>query len=175
MDFNIKEHLLSRYVDFDIHTVYMSDTKATFMIYNLSGQIVGYQQYNPLAPHLSSNALDGRYYTRRSPHLCVFGLETLSESENTIFITEGVFDATRLTIKGCSGIALLTNSPNSSMLNFLACLSKRRILISDNDKGGELLRKSLTKLVDHIIIPPFKDLGESTEDYVNQIIHEYRS
>jgi len=175
MDFNLKQHLLSRHIDFDIHTVYMSDTTATFMLYNLSGQIVGYQRYQPLAPHLSSNALDGRYYTRRSPHLCVFGLETLSESQNTIFITEGIFDIARLTIKGRSGIALLTNSPNSSMLNFLACLPQRRILISDNDKGGEFLRKVLTKIVDEIIIPPYKDMGEAPEDYVNKIEYEYRN
>jgi len=151
----------------------MSDKKATFMLYNLSGQLVGYQQYNPLAPHLSSNAIDGRYYTRRSPYLCVFGVETIAECNNTIFITEGIFDIARLTSKGCSGIALLTNSPNSSLRNFIDCLPQRRILISDNDKGGELLRKSLTKVVDSIIIPPFKDLGEATEEYVTKIVNEY--
>jgi len=174
MDFNIKQHLLSRHIDFDVHAVYMSETKATFMLYNLSGQVVGYQQYSPLAPKLSSNALDGRYYTRRSPHLCVFGLETLSESQNTIFITEGIFDIARLTEKGCSGIALLTNSPNSSMYNFLDCLPKRRILVIDNDKGGQFLKKTLTGLIHDVIIPPFKDLGEATDDYVNQIIDEYK-
>jgi len=175
MEFNIKQHLLSRHIDFDVHTVYMSDTHATFMLYNLSGQIVGYQEYRPLNPKLSSNSAGGRYYTKRSQHLCVFGLETLSESQNTIFITEGIFDIARLTEKGCSGIALLTNAPNSSMYNFLDCLPKRRILISDNDKGGQFLRKSLTGLLHEIIIPPFKDLGEATENYVDQIINEYRN
>ena len=59
------------------------------------------------------------------------------------------------------------------MCNFLDCLSKRLILISDNDRGGEFLRKSLTGLVEDIIVPPFKDLGEATEEYINSIIKEY--
>lgn len=173
MDFNLKDHLLSRHIDFDVHTVYMSDSKATFMLYNLSGQIIGYQKYDPLSPNRSCNSIDGRYYTRRTNHICVFGLETITLNTNLLYITEGIFDVARLTSKGCSGIALLTNSPNSSMINFLDCLSYKLLLVSDNDKGGDILRKALTPIIDDHIIPPYKDLGEATEDYVDSIIKHY--
>lgn len=169
MGFSIEEHLASRHVDMNLHTVYTSDTKATFMLYNLSGQIVGYQAYSPLAPNLSSNSLDGRYYTHRSRHIAIFGQETIPFARRTVFLTEGVFDIVRLTKLGCSGLALLTNSPNSSILNFLYCLPYKLILISDNDKGGEILRKRLTGIVSDIIIPPYKDLGEAEESYVKEI------
>lgn len=173
MVFDLREHLLSRYVDFSRHTVYMSGSKATFMLYNLSGQIVGYQQYNPLAPDVSSNAIDGRYYTRRSKHISIFGLETLKEDTRILFITEGIFDAMRLTSKGCSCIALLTNAPNSSMKNLLECLPYRKVLVADNDKGGAVLISALKYIVSEVIIPPYKDLGNAPEEYVRTITTNY--
>ena len=169
MMFDVKEHILKRHVDLNIHTVYLTDTKATFMLFNISGQITGYQVYSPLSPHLSSNSYSGRYYTHRSKFISIFGLETLKLNCKTVFLTEGIFDAVRLTKKGKCALALLTNSPNSSMLNFLYCLPQKRVLVSDNDKGGCFLRKSLTGIVHDVVVPPFKDLGEATEEYVEYV------
>ena len=169
MAFDLKAHLVSRDVNFDIHKVHTSETQATFLCYNLSGQLTGYQRYSPLAPNLSSNSPQGKYYTHRRNLVSVFGLETLTIASETVFITEGIFDITRLTKHGLTGIALLTNSPSTSLKNFLSCLPQKLVLIPDNDKGGDFLKKSLTNIVDDIIINPYKDLGEAPESFIDEL------
>jgi len=169
MAFDLKSHLISRDVDFDIHRVHTSETQATFLCYNLSGQLTGYQRYSPLAPSLSKNSPQGKYFTYRSNLVSIFGLETLTMASKTVFITEGIFDITRLTKHGLTGIALLTNSPSTSLKNFLSCLPQKLILIPDNDDGGEFLKKSLTGIFDDIIINPYKDLGEASESFIYEL------
>lgn len=167
-------HLKSRDVDFKLHNPIISNESATFICYNLSGQIVGWQRYSPNRKSLCSNDPEGRYYSYRSPsHISIFGLETYSLNSKCIFVTEGIFDCTRLTKRGATAFALLTNSPNSSMLNFLACLPQNIIAICDNDKGGEFLKKSLQNITSKFIVPRAKDLGEETTDFVEDLITKY--
>lgn len=169
--FNIKQHLIDRYVDLNIHKPHTTNTSATFMLYNLSKQLVGWQRYSPLQPHLCSNDLNGRYYTYRSAQqLAIFGFETYNINLSRIFITEGIFDAVRITRHHCCALALLTNSPNSSMLNLLSCLPNKITVIIDNDKGGELLYKKTKSVTSSFITPPAKDLGECDEAFITTIL-----
>jgi hypothetical protein len=47
---NIKTHLKQRHLDLELHRPILDEELniATFLLYNLSGQLVGYQQYNSL-------------------------------------------------------------------------------------------------------------------------------
>jgi hypothetical protein len=167
-------HLKSRDIDFNLHKPIVSKDSATFICYNLSGQLVGWQRYSPNKESMCSNDLDGRYYTyRSSSHISIFGLETYNLNTKCIFITEGIFDSARLTKRGATAFALLTNSPNSSMLNFLACLPQRIVAICDNDKGGDFLRKRLQNIASDFIVPTAKDLGEETTEFVENLITKY--
>jgi len=167
-------HLKSRDVDITLHKPAIAKDSATFICYNFSGQLVGWQRYSPNKKSMCSNDPDGRYYTyRSSSHISIFGLETYNSNTKCIFLTEGIFDSTRLTKRGVTAFALLTNSPNSSMLNFLACLPQRIIAICDNDKGGDFLRKRLHNIASDFIVPTAKDLGEETTDFVEHLIKEY--
>lgn len=174
---NLREHLIERHVNFDVHSPILSEEVATFLLYNLSGKIVGYQRYNPTYPSTSSNEYvrqplqrDRRYYNYTTDgSIGIFGLETFNLDVPVVFVTEGVFDATRLTKYGCCAFAMLCNNPSSSMRNFLDCLGKPVVSICDNDKAGNKL-----KLKGHRYeIVPFKDLGDASEEYVKQLINKY--
>jgi len=171
MNFDIKSHLIERHVDLGLHKPYISDLSATFMLYNLSRKLVGYQTYMPLNKKLCANDINGRYYTYRiSGEICIFGLETYKPN-NTVYITEGIFDAVRLTKLGRSAFALLTNSPNSSMLNFISLLPNNIVAIVDNDDGGKIFKKKIAPVCNAIVTcTHFKDLGESSESFVEEII-----
>jgi hypothetical protein len=170
----MKDHLKSRYVNFKVHHPVITEQTATFLLYNYNGQLVGWQRYAPNNEHLSNNCFDGKYYTFRScSHIAVFGLESVDCDSRVIFITEGIFDAVRLTSKGIPAIALLTNSPNSSMLNFLGCLGRKLVGVCDNDKGGEFLKKKLCKIANNFYTPCAKDLGESSEEEVDNLINKF--
>lgn len=170
--FDIKQHLTQRYVDLDLHKPITTPTSATFLLYNLSKQLVGWQRYSPLNPHLCSNDTNGRYYTYRTPYqLALFGFESYCSKLSNIFITEGIFDAVRLTRHKQCALALLTNSPNSSMLNLLSCLANKLTVIIDNDKGGETLYRKIKCITTNFITPPAKDLGDSDESFIKSILN----
>jgi hypothetical protein len=167
-------HLRSRHINIDLHKPSISNTTATFFLYNFSGQIVGWQKYSPNNKKTSCNDTQGRYYTYRSnDRIALFGLESITNNTNTIFVTEGIFDAARLTNKGCGAVALLTNSPNSSIKNFLYCISKKLVIVCDSDVGGDFLRKSLKGFGYNFYTPSAKDLGEAEESEVQKLINTF--
>ena len=172
MNFDIKSHLIDRHVDLDLHKPHLSETSATFMLYSLTGKLVGYQRYMPLREKLCSNNPNGRYYTYRSnDEICIFGLETYKPN-STVYITEGIFDAVRLTKRGCTAFALLTNSPTTSVLNFISLLPNSIVAIIDNDTGGKFFRKKIGHVANAIVTcTHFKDLGDSPESFVDTIIN----
>ena len=169
--FDVKQHLIKRHVNINLHRPIITQNAATFLLYNLSKQLVGWQRYSPNSPHLSSNDVNGKYYTYRTPHqLALFGFEAYEITSQCIFVTEGIFDAVRITKYGKSALALLTNSPNSSMLNLLSCLPNKITIIIDNDKGGDTLYKKTKHITSSFIRPPEKDLGECDESFITSIL-----
>src|ERR1700739_4170099 len=101
---SIEDHLRSRGIDPQKTAVIMDSHAniATFLLYNLSGQLIGYQQYNPAAAKLKHNDLAGRYYTQvtqegdHNKKLAVWGLESIHEHDRMFFVTEGIFDCAKI-------------------------------------------------------------------------------
>lgn len=170
---SVKQHLLERHVDLDLHRPFIDEENsiATFLLYNLSGQICGYQQYRPHASKENHNdPRVGRYFTRRTNNTtAVFGLESLKKNTNTVFIVEGIFDATRLTERGACALAMLSNNPSLTVANFLYALGKRVIAICDSDSAG----KRLAKFGDVAVFTSGKDLGASTNEEIESIIQRF--
>lgn len=173
----MKDHLQSRSMDLDLHRPSLSAEVATLFLYNLSGQIVGYQRYNPSFPSAfpgdgkQSNLRDRRYYNYvSSGQIGLFGLESYRSQARVIFVTEGIFDACRLTKRGACAIAMLTNNPSTSMRNMLLCLGKLVVAVCDDDQSGVKLRK-----VGHYYetVQGGKDLGECSEDFVDYLLKKY--
>lgn len=174
MPMNITEHLKERHLNLKLHRPVLDEELniATFFCWNLSGQLVGYQQYNPSGDKkIFNNKLEGRYYTyRKIPTVTIWGVESLYLSDGPIYLTEGIFDACRMTNVGYSGLATLANNPPKDYKNWLQLLHRPIIAVCDNDTAGI----KLAKFGDHVeIVPGNKDLGESNDDYVSYLIQKY--
>jgi DNA primase len=172
---SILQHLVSRHVDLNLHRPVMDETErvATFFLYNLSGQIVGYQQYRPDASKdKKNNPREGRYFTYRPKHtIAVWGLESLDLRNGLVFVTEGIFDAARLTELGQPALAVLSNDPSVDTRNFLNCLGRRVVAVCDPDRAG----RKLAKVGHHAeIMPAEHDLGDAPAEFVRQLISKYQ-
>lgn len=171
----VHNHLLSRHLDMSLHRVWVAEELgcATFPLYNLSGQLLGYQRYRPSASKaLNNDPREGRYYTRLvRGDLGVWGLESWNLSE-TLFLTEGLFDAARLTARGYSAVAVFSNEPSRSAREWLyaACSNRRLVAVCDNDEAGRKLAKFGHT---HHVMADGKDLGEASDAYVTNFLKEY--
>jgi DNA primase len=170
---NLKQHLQSRHLDLDLHRPMLDDAEgvATFYLYNLSGQLVGYQQYRPLGDKKpNNNPKLGKYFTyRKQPTLAVWGVESLHLTPHVVFLCEGVFDAARLTKRGYSALAVLSNNPSPDLRNWLACLNRKVVAVCDNDDAG----RKLAKFGDLVLFTENKDLGDSSEEFVTKVLENF--
>lgn len=169
----LEEHLKSRHLDIDLHRPIIDNEEgtATFYLWNMSGKIVGFHQYRPSADKTRTNdPKDGRYYTyKKAGTIAVWGLESLYNGHGPVFVTEGIFDAARLTEKGCSAIAVLSNKPSLDVGNWLACIPRPVVVVCDNDKAG----KALAAYGDYAVFTEDKDLGDSSEEFVCNLIRSW--
>lgn len=170
---DIKNHLISRHLNLELHRPVIDEIEqvATFYLWNLSGNLVGYQQYRPHGDKTpGNNPKNGKYFTlRKQPTLAVWGVESIHLRRDVLFLTEGIFDAARLTNRGFPAVAALSNDPTPDLANWLWCLNRRVIAVCDNDKAGE-------RLADFGNIAVFtdeKDLGDSDESYVSQLLKKF--
>ena len=173
----IKEHLKERDVPESAAVIVAEkDNFAYFLLYNLSGKIVGLQRYNPdgykdRSKHYREirnlGSLDEsklKYLTKVTrenveknvPQLAVYGMHTVDERK-FVFVVEGIFDAVKLESVGMPVIAVLTNAPKK-FKNFFFVLQKTTIVWRDNDKASEEMKQIADVSV--ITPPPYKDLGE---------------
>ena len=168
----IKQHLIGRHIDFDLHHPFIDEDErvAIFLLTNLSGQLIGYQQYRPDADKLQHNhPKEGRYFTYKPKDantLAVWGVESLHLSPGLLFVTEGVFDAARITEKGYSAVAVLTNNPSPQVRTWLRTLVAHKVAICDPGPTGA----KLARCGDTAITMSDTDLGAASEERVLEII-----
>jgi len=150
--FNLMSHLKDRGVDPNKTRVIVDEESndVFFFLYNLSGQVVGYQKYNPKyqkkGQRKSADPRMVKYYNwvsdeHKNKMIAVWGLESYKVTDKYLFITEGVFDIARAHEVGYPGIAVLCNDPNPQLGYWLKTLPQKKIVIYDNDKAGEELKK----------------------------------
>ena len=156
---------------------------ATFMLYNLSGKLVGYQSYNPNGDKKihkfkgSDQSLDKTllyYFTHiikvgKTKEIAVFGLETYDINSKYLFIVEGIFDAIKLHNQGLPAIALLTCDP-VNMKEWLTTLPQEKIAIYDNDGNKDSLKLSRYSDKAYHAPDPYKDLGDMPDREVKDFI-----
>jgi len=170
----LKEHLTSRHLDLELHRPAIDEAEgvATFYMWNLSGQLVGYQQYRPTGDKKpNNNPRLGKYFTfRQAPTVGVWGVESLHFTPHVVFVCEGLFDAARLTSRGVSAVAVFTNNPGKDVMNWLKMLGRKVVVVCDGDQAGAKLAKygdvSLCLLGG-------KDLGEADEETVTFVLQNF--
>ena len=169
----VATHLKERHLDVNLHRPMVDEVErvATFYLYNLSGQLVGYQQYRPEGEKKpQNNPKEGKYFTyRKQPTLSVWGVESLDLSPHVVFVCEGLFDAARLTERGFSALAVLSNNPTPDLRNWLTMLNRKVVAVCDNDAAG----RKLAKFGDVVLFTDEKDLGDSSDEYVTKVLQTY--
>lgn len=141
----------------------------TSYLFNLSGQIVGYQQYRPDSDKTKrNNPKDGRYYTYISKgQFAIWGLETFHWNNEVLFIVEGIFDAVRIHNLGYPCIAVLSNNPKP-LKGWLKTINRKILGVCDPEASG----KYMMKYCDKYYIMDDHDLGDASEEEVKKIVEE---
>jgi hypothetical protein len=155
------------------------------LLYNLSGQLIGFQQYNPNKPKDHYKGEFGRdvvkYYTYvskqgtgKDAHIAVWGLQNIDlDRDKEIWITEGIFDATKLVNAGLPALAALTSTPSKQLKQWFQLTGKKIIAILDSDDAGSKLKSAAH--VSYVTPKPYKDLGEMSQEEVNSFVKDIKS
>lgn len=169
---NLLSHLVERHLDVNLYNgVYICDDVVIFTLWNLSGQMVGYQQYRPGASKQKKNSpREGRYYTslhgnKNEKPLGVWGLESYHYRSDVLFITEGIFDSCRLHNLGLPSVALLSSS-YKSYRNWLTSTGRAIIKVEDDRATNFGPYKSLILPTDR------SDLGDCTDKELNEVLYD---
>lgn len=171
---NLEQHLISRGMDPTKYHVSYDDAEGvvTFYLYNLSGQIVGYQQYRPDQPSKKkkNDPKSGRYFTYLPREVeGVFGLDVLDYDDRTIYIVEGVFKAAVLHKLGYNSIAVLSATPKRMKPWFkILKQSWNLVAIGDNDPAGASLVTTVGKGFQSPV-----DLDEMLLESINNMITNF--
>tara|TARA_R110002020_G_scaffold41921_2_gene123197 strand:- start:1294 stop:1872 length:579 start_codon:yes stop_codon:yes gene_type:complete len=175
---DINTHLLERGLDISKYQAHMCQETvcATFWLFNLSSNIVGYQTYRPNSEkgrRSGERASLMKYYNfvskpcaSRDAQIAVWGLETVHLHDNIMFLTEGIFDAVKLHALGLPAIAVLCNNPKH-LKSWIKGMSKTTIAVCDNDSAG----KKLASIANYAIFPnDDNDLGDMTEEEAKKLL-----
>jgi hypothetical protein len=171
----VDDHLRSRGMDSAKTYVVVDEASnvATFLLFNLTGQLVGYQQYRPDADKKVGNDPSlARYFTYvgsegKGKKLAVWGLETVEWTDDYLFVVEGIFDAVKVHNAGHPCIAVLCNDPRPMKAWFKA-MGKHVIAVLDRDAAGNKLRNIANA---NVVVPePYKDLGDMPQEEATRFI-----
>ena len=171
---NLHHHLIERYLNTNRYSgVMVFDDVIIFPMWNLSGMMVGYQQYRPGADKTRKNdPRDGRYYTsvhgdKYSKPIAIWGLESFDYRGDILVITEGIFDASRFHNMGIPAVALLSSS-YKHYRNWLTSTGRKVYKVED-DHGSSL------GTYQNLLIPEGRnDVGECTDEEVVGVINQMR-
>ena len=162
-------HLKSRWLDTEKYpNMTVTETLVTFPMFNLSGQMVGYQTYNPGAPKREvGNPFEQRYWSHttkpcasKNSELVVWGLETVSWDDRVLFLTEGIFDAARLHWHGLPAVAVMGCNP-VHLGGWLKAMPHLKLACVQGDNAGMKLAKYGDRC---IYLPEGQDVGSLPEE-----------
>jgi DNA primase len=137
----------------------------TFPLRTVTGQLIGYQQYNWNADKLRNNDTKGKYWTyRRKDILTAWGLEFVDlSSTEPLYLVEGIWDAISVFNTGRRCLAVLSNNPQQ-LKPWLSTLPCTTIALCDGDKAGKMLARVCDR---KIILPEGVDPNDmSKEDLI---------
>lgn len=163
------EHLKSRYFDPKKYSgVTVTESMLTVTLWNLSGQMRGIQTYNPSQPKKEvGNPQLQKYFSlvtkpcnSKHAELAVFGLESVEWYSRVLFLTEGIFDCSRLHWHGLPAVAMMGCNP-IHLGGWLMAMPQHKIACVQGDKPG----KNLAKFGDSVLnLPEAHDVGSLPED-----------
>ena len=179
---NLKRHLKERNVNLELYPdcVVCEETNTfTMYLWNLSGQLLGFQTYKPNKPKNDKNLnpRDQRYFTfvaknsQNSNQLTAWGLHLLNPKKRNLFVCEGFADAVRLHNLGLNGLALLACDPKP-LKSWLWTLGYNVVPVCEGDKAGLKLKK-LSNNGDVVFLEENKDLGDLTDKELKETFKRF--
>lgn len=175
----LRDHLSERRLNPALYSGVSLDeenTVATFPLWNLSGRMVGFQQYRPLTPKSNqSKPNEQRYFTVASKvgkvsELLVFGTERLSHRNKVLFVAEGVFDVSPLHARNSNALGMLTNNPKH-LYEFVRSLGYHVVALCEGDRAG----KAMANLGNEVVyLPEGKDPADMPDSWLDDLANFYR-
>lgn len=169
------KHLQARHFNrFLYHGLSITDETVTFPLWNLSGQMVGYQQYRPNGSKKErQNPREGKYYTwvrkeGKTSSTTAWGLDFLDTNKRVIYLLEGVFKACRFHNYGLNALATISNDPKH-LRTWLNSLGYEIRPVCDGDKAGLKLAKFGER---SLILPDGVYVDDMTEAEFMALLHE---
>lgn len=153
-----------------------------FPLLTVDGKYIGHQRYFWRRPKLRSNDEQGRYITTFLPEYKLTGFYGWQNcfGYGPLFVTEGIWDAIRVSNCYVDCIALLCNSPSKQLKDLIRKIAMGRPIVSllDNDenKAGE----KLARVFDGYFLPQkgYGDFNAMPHDvcfpYMSLILEEVR-
>ena len=167
---NFQQHLTLRGLNSNLEGKVWIDCRqelVIFPLWNLSGRLCGYQQYNWKSHKKMRNDKYGKYWTYRTKEsISCYGLEFLDYSQNILYVVEGVWDAVSMINAGYNCIATLSNDPKW-LRNWLKVLPFKTVGLCDGDKAGKKLGNSCSEVV---ILPEGRDVNDMRVSELKEIL-----
>ena len=179
----LQQHLKDRGLNIERYNLFLSEKFCVvFPLWNLSGQMVGFQTYNPFKPKHDNNLnpVELRYHTyvRRdqetnSTNIAVFGVDLLDFKQKFVFVVEGVFDACKLHNLGLNALAVLT-SDAERYKSWLWSLGFVVVPVCEDDYNCAGLKLSLLANTNEVIyLSNGCDLGDLEQTVVYELFKKY--
>lgn len=180
---NLTVHLEERNLNLNLYNnVFVSEEEnlVVFYLWNLMGQMVGFQQYRPHKDKMNKELQprELRYFTYLSKEeetnthsLVAWGLELLNPKQKRVFVVEGVFDAVKLHNLGLNALAVLSCDPKQ-LKGWLFSMGYEVVPVCEDDKAGKKLAK-LSSNGDVVYLENGQDLGDMTQKDVNELFSKY--
>jgi hypothetical protein len=174
----LTSHLKERSLNTELYSgVWLDDENSTVTLglWNLSGQLVGFQQYKPLAGKgRCEDPSDMRYFSiagkvGKHSKLLAFGVELLDRRQRVLFLTEGVFDAVPFHNRKINALATMTNNPKH-LKSWLMSLGYHLVALCDGDSAGQKLANVAHEAV---YLPEGKDPGDMPGEWFDNVIRKY--
>ena len=171
----LSDHLKERHLNVDLYDgVYLNEEErlVTFLLWNLSGKLVGYLRYRPDGVKKGYTDSSERRYLpvvggdTRNRHLAVWGLESLSWRSDILVVCEGIFDACRFHNLGIPAVALLSSN-DSRYKDWLECLD-RNLYAALDDHATQF-----TGMTDLQLPEGKADFGECTDQQIEETVRNF--
>lgn len=175
----IREHLRGRGLDPDGPGILLDEERgiATFLLWDLSGRLCGYQQYNPEGTKRIRNDEAHRFQLKYFTYagiegdgsragrkkLVAYGFESLRVGQDFLFLVEGVFDAVKLHNLGLPALAMLANDPEH-LRPLVRALGRWTVALCDRDDAGRRLASCADASLS--VPEPFHDVGDMPQEDV---------
>lgn len=174
----LKEHLESRRMTTKLYSglwLNEEESTVTFGLWNLSGSLIGFQQYKYLASkERCKNPSNMKYFTiagKTGKHskLLSFGVELLDSSQKVLFLAEGIFDVVPLHNRKVNALATLTNNPKH-LASWLRTLGYYLVALCEGDKAG----RKLASVADEVVyLSENKDPADMNDAWFDALVDRY--